>query len=175
MVIGIVTGIVLSILLFLYKAAYPHIARLGRIKGHHEFRNITRFEGLEIWEELAILRIDAPLNFINIQGIRDYIQGMAEEDPKIQEIIIDAGPVSHLDATASEGLHELLNELNQKGVRLVLCDIIGPVRDTMKQTGLTKIIGKENLFLSLTEAVENALTKAKDPYRKVTLQTNKKT
>ena len=70
MVIGIVTGIILSILLFLYRAAYPHIALLGRIKGHHEFRNVTRFHDLETWAELAILRIDAPLSFINIQEIK---------------------------------------------------------------------------------------------------------
>ncbi|MEP1032460.1 sulfate permease [Ekhidna sp.] len=175
MVNGIVTGIALSILLFLYRAAYPHIAQLGRIKGHHEFRNITRFDDLETWPELAILRIDAPLSFINIQGIREYIQQMSDTDQSIKEIIIDCGPVSHLDATASEGLHDLLNELNRKGVRLVLCDIIGPVRDTMKQTGLTKIIGKKNLFSSLTDAVENALTDAKDPHKKVTLQTNVRT
>jgi SulP family sulfate permease len=175
MVVGIVSGIVVSILLFLYKSAYPHIARLGRIKGHHEFRNITRFADLETWEELAILRIDAPLSFINIQEILDYIQKILAEDSRIRKIIIDAGPVSHIDATAADGLHSLLNELNQKGVRLVLCDIIGPVRDTMKQTGLTQVIGKKNIFLSLSEAVENALTNAKDPYKKVTLQSNIKT
>ncbi|MEQ8628548.1 solute carrier family 26 protein [Ekhidna sp.] len=174
MVIGIVTGIILSILLFLYRAAYPHIARLGRIKGHHEFRNVTRFNNLETWEGLVIIRIDAPLSFINIQEIKDYIQRLLNMEPKTREIIIDAGPVSHLDATAADGLHTLLEELNQKGVRLVFCDVIGPVRDAMKQTGLTKTIGKENLFLSLSEAVENALTNAKDPYKKVTLQTNVK-
>lgn len=175
MVIGIVTGIILSILLFLYRAAYPHIARLGKIKGHHEFRNITRFSDLETWEGLAILRIDAPFSFINIQEIREYILNLVATEDKIKEIIIDAGPVSHMDATAADGLHDILDELNQRGVRLVLCDIIGPVRDTMKQTGLTKVIGKKNLFLSLSEAVENALSNAKDPYKKVTLQTNIKT
>ncbi|WP_436516400.1 SulP family inorganic anion transporter [Ekhidna sp. To15] len=175
MVTGIVTGIVLSILLFLYRAAYPHIARLGRIKDHHEFRNITRFDDLETWPELAILRIDGPLSFINIQGIREYIQNMIDSDQNIKKIIIDCGPVSHLDATASEGLHELLNELNLKGVRLVLCDIIGPVRDTMKQTGLTKIIGEQNLFLSLSDAVGNCLTDAKESHKRVTLQSNVKT
>lgn len=175
MVVGIVTGIILSILLFLYRAAYPHIARLGRIKDHHEFRNITRFNDLETWPELAILRIDAPLSFINIQGIIEYIQNLLESDASINEIIIDCGPVSHLDATASEGLYNLLNDLNLKGVRLVLCDIIGPVRDTMKQTGLTKMIGKKNLFLSLSDAVDNALTDAKESHKRVTLQTNVKT
>lgn len=172
MVVGIVTGIILSILLFLYRAAYPHIARLGRIKGHHEFRNVTRFSNLETWEGLVIIRIDAPLSFINIQEIKDYILRILTEEPKTREIIIDAGPVSHLDATAADGLQTLLDELNLKGVRLVLCDVIGPVRDTMKQTGLTKRIGKQNLFLSLSEALENALTNAKDPFKKVTLQSN---
>ncbi|WP_370086961.1 SulP family inorganic anion transporter [Ekhidna sp.] len=175
MVVGIVTGIILSILLFLYRAAYPHIARLGRIKGHHEFRNVTRFQNLETWEEIAIIRIDAPLSFINIQEISEYIGDLISKETKVKEIIIDAGPVSHLDATAAEGLHTILDELNQKGVRLVLCDVIGPVRDTMKQTGLTQVIGKKNLFLSLSEALENALTNAKDPYKKVTLQSNVKT
>ena len=175
MIIGIVTGITLSILLFLYRAAYPHIARLGRIKGHHEFRNITRFDDLETWPGIVILRIDGPLSFINIQGIRDYILGIVESDTLIEELIMDFGPVSHLDATASSGLHEMLEELNRKGVRLVLCDIIGPVRDAMKQTGLTELIGKKNLFLSLSDAVENALTNARESHKEVTLQTNVKT
>lgn len=175
MVIGIVSGVILSILLFLYRSAYPHIARLGRIKGHHEFRNVTRFNDLETWSEIAILRIDSPLSFINVQGIREYIQELLEADQLINAIIIDCGPVSHLDATASEGLHNLLDELNQKGVRLVLCDIIGPVRDTMKRTGLTQLIGKQNLFLSLSDAIENVLKDTKEPYKKVTLQTNVKT
>ncbi|WP_425391499.1 SulP family inorganic anion transporter [Ekhidna sp.] len=175
MVTGIVTGIILSILLFLYRAAYPHIARLGRIKGHHEFRNVTRFNDLETWQELAIIRIDAPLTFINIQEISDYINKLIADDKRIKEIIIDAGPISHMDATAADGLHDIVSMLKEKGVRLVMCDIIGPVRDAMKQTGLDKVIGKRNLFLSLSEALENALTNAKDPYKKVTLQTNIKT
>ncbi|MEQ9467977.1 MAG: sulfate permease [Ekhidna sp.] len=172
MVTGIVTGIISSILLFLYRAAYPHIAQLGRIKGHHEFRNVTRFSNLETWEGLVIIRIDAPLSFINIQGIKEYIQKLIHTNDKLKEIIVDAGPVSHLDASASEGIHEILDLLNQKGVRLVFCDVIGPVRDTMKKNGLTKAIGKNNLFLSINEALDNALTNTKDPFKKVTLQTN---
>ena len=172
MITGIVTGIVISILLFLYKAAYPHVARLGRIKGHHEFRNIKRFSNLETWDTIAIIRIDAPLSFINIQEIREYMNKMIQNEPKLEEIIIDAGPVSHLDASASDGLQELLVLLNEKGIRVVLCDVIGPVRDTMKQTGLTKIIGEENLFLSINEALDNALENSEDPFKKMTLQSN---
>ncbi|MEO9873172.1 SulP family inorganic anion transporter [Ekhidna sp.] len=172
MVTGILVGVVSSILFFLYRVAYPHIARLGRIKGHHEFRNVTRFDDLETWEGLMILRIDGPLSFINIQGILQYFKKTLETERQLKQIIIDAGPVSHLDATAADGLINLMKELNQKGVRLVFCDVIGPVRDTMKRTGLTDLISEENLFLSINEALDNALTNANDPFKKVALQTN---
>lgn len=67
MVPGIVTGVVLSILILLYRSAYPHIAELGRLKGHIEFRNVNRFKDLVTYENTLIIRIDASLSFINIQ------------------------------------------------------------------------------------------------------------
>ncbi|MEO1254613.1 MAG: solute carrier family 26 protein [Bacteroidota bacterium] len=172
MITGIVTGIIVSLLLFLYKAAYPHVARLGRIKGHREFRNIKRFSELDTWDTIAIIRVDAPLSFINIQEIREYINQMIHNETALEEIIIDAGPVSHLDTSAADGFQELLTVLNEKNIRVVLCDVIGPVRDTMKQTGLTNIIGEENLFLSINEALDNALENREDPFKKMTLQSN---
>ena len=175
MVLGILTGIILSILLFLYRSANPHIARLGRLKGHHEFRNINRFKDLETWSGIVVLRVDAPLSFINIQGIKEYIQNLIQSDKSIHEVIIDFGPVSYVDASAVVGLRELLDHMNRKEVRLVLCDIIGPVRDTMKQTGLTTDIGEKNLFLSLGDAIENVLSDTSETHKEVTLQTNIKT
>ena len=82
MVAGIITGISLSILYLLYKSAYPHIAQLGRVKGHHEFRNIKRFPDLEIWNDLMILRVDASLSFINIQFFKDYIDSAIKKSDK---------------------------------------------------------------------------------------------
>ena len=66
MVEGIVGGIVLSILVLLYRAAYPHIAILGKVEGNQEYRNIKRFDNLKTWPHVVILRLDAPLTFINI-------------------------------------------------------------------------------------------------------------
>lgn len=172
MVPGIVTGIVLSILILLYRAAYPHIARLGKLKGHHEFRNVTRFEDLETWDDLLILRIDSSLTFINIQGVKEYIENILDEEPAINKIIIDAGPVSNLDATAAQGLRDLLAVLKAKEITLLLCDIIGPVRDVMHHTGLMDEIKRENIFLSLTDAVESATQDAQDSFKEEALQVN---
>lgn len=172
MVPGIVTGIVLSILLLLYRTAYPHIARLGRLKGHHEFRNVNRFDNLEVWENMMILRFDAAISFINIQYIKEYLLHAIEEEPTIDTIIIDAGPVSHLDATAAQGIADLLLVLREKGIRMLLCDVIGPVRDVLRHTGLLDEVGKENIFLSLNETVNYALTNEPGDFKEQALQSN---
>ncbi|MDF9798816.1 SulP family sulfate permease [Catalinimonas alkaloidigena] len=175
MVPGIVTGVVLSILVLLYKAAYPHIARLGRVKGYHEFRNITRFKELEVWENLLILRVDAPLTFINIQYFKEYVENAIQDsEGKIDTVILDAGPISHLDATASLGLKELLEFLKEKDIRFVLCDLIGPVRDTLHRTGLIDFIGKDNIFFDLNEAVRFITTQEGEGHKEYALQSNHK-
>ncbi len=173
MVPGIVTGIVLSILILLYKAAYPHLARLGRVRDHHEFRNITRFKDLEVWENMLIIRLDAPLTFINIQFFKEYIENTVHEsDGKINTIILDAGPVSYLDATASQGMKDLLGFLKEKEVKFLICDVIGPVRDTLHQTGLIDLIDKENVFLDLNESIRFATTNDQGRYKDYALQSN---
>lgn len=155
MVSGIVTGVILSILILLYKAAYPHVAILGRLKGHAGFRNIKRFKDLETWEDKLILRIDASLAFINIQFLKDYLEEALANNSNVSKIIIDASAISYLDATAVQGLLDIIQKLKEKGVLLLLTDVIGPVRDILYTTGLLQKIGINNVYLTLNDALEN--------------------
>ncbi|MEQ8924427.1 MAG: sulfate permease [Fulvivirga sp.] len=153
MVPGIVSGVVLSILVLLYRTAYPHIARLGKLKGFNEYRNLARFKDLEVWDNLLIMRVDAPITFINIQFVKEYIESAVSTNPKIERVIIDAGPVSMIDATAANGIREILWYLKGRGITLVFSDVIGPVRDVFHKTGLMAEIGADNIFLTLNSAV----------------------
>lgn len=172
-VTGILSGIMLAILVLLYRSAYPHIAVLGRVKGHHEFRNIKRFKNLEVWDNLLILRLDAPLTFINIQFFKEHVEDyIYESGRKIDTVIMDAGPISYLDATAAAGLRELLDTLNESDIKLFICDLIGPVRDTLHRTGLIEILGKENIFFDLNETVRFATTHRKGRFKEYALQAN---
>ncbi len=176
MVAGIVTGIILSILLLLYHQAYPHIAELGRLKGHHEFRNVKRFKNLESWNDILIVRIDASLTFINIQYFKEYIESKVNARPLgiLNSVIIDAGSVGYLDASGCAGLTEIMEFLDSKKIELLICDVIGPVRDVMSRTGLNEIINKEHVFLDLNEAVKFATTQQSGDYQEYALQSNDK-
>ncbi len=170
MVPGIVTGVLLSVLVLLYKLAYPHIAQLGRLRGQTEFRNIKRFSELELWENKLIIRVDAPVTFINIQYIKEYIEQALDQRPAIKEIILDAAAISYMDASATQGLTDLIHSLKEKGVLLILTELIGPVRDSMFKTGLLNEIGTQNVYLTINDAVEAQKTNNKYAHTEVALQ-----
>ena len=155
LVTGIITGVVLSILMLLYKAAYPHVAILGRVRNSKEFRNISRFNDLEVWDNLLIIRVDAPYAFINIQTIRERILLEAEtRKGKITHVILDASSVTHIDASAVQGINELMQSLKEMNVQLVFSSAIGPVRDVFhKNWALDGAEGQ--LFLNTDLAVRS--------------------
>lgn len=154
---GIVTGVGLSIVLLLYSSAYPHIAVLGRLRGSHEFRNVKRFQDLEQWPHIVMIRIDAPLRFINIQYVKDRLQQEIKSTTQVQYILIDASPISHIDASATKGIADITINLKARGIRLIWCDVKGPMRDAIYRNGLIDIIGHENMYLDLSDAIRSVV------------------
>lgn len=157
MVNGIISGIVFSILIMLYKAAYPHVAILGKVHNSKEFRNIDRFDDLEQWENLLIMRVDAPYAFINIQTIKERVLKEAEKrEGKLTHIILDASSVSHIDATAIQEMNELTTALKEISIELVFTSVIGPVRDAFKKNWTFE--GREGQMFLNTNVAVKALT-----------------
>jgi len=157
MVPGIVSGIVLSILILLFKAANPHVAILGRVKGFSEYRNKRRFKDLELWNNVLIMRIDAPFAFVNIQTIKDRInQEIEKSNGQLKHIVIDASSVAYIDATAVFGLKDLFLSLKEKEIEIVFAEVRGPVRDAFYKNDL---IGnqEEIFFLTTDDAVNHCL------------------
>jgi len=157
MVPGIVGGIILSILILLFKAANPHIAILGKVNGFEEYRNVKRFKDLTVWENILIMRIDAPFAFVNIQTIKDRILQASEQmtgDEKY--VVIDASSVAYVDATAVNGLRDLLESLKEKTIQIAFAEVRGPVRDTFYRNGLVDE-DQELFFMTTEDAVQYCL------------------
>lgn len=174
MVPGIVSGIILSILILLFKAANPHIAFLGRVKGFTEYRNLKRFEGLETWEQLMVVRVDVPFVFVNIQTIKERMVNEAlKREGKLKYVILDAASVVHVDATGIVGVSDLIESLNEKGIKLLFAEVIGPVRDALYKNGLVTDKQEETFFLTTDDAVKYCLSDEYEVSRaKMAMQTN---
>ncbi|MFZ1704818.1 MAG: solute carrier family 26 protein [Saprospiraceae bacterium] len=150
---GILTGIVLSLGLLIHGASYPHIVELGRIPATHIFRNIDRFQDLERYHNILIIRFDAQLFFANAHTLREYIENKILARNEIKHIVLEASAINGLDATAIEMLIDLNNDLKARGIELYMVNVKGPVRDTLERNGLIHEQSTQYFFLNTHDAV----------------------
>jgi SulP family sulfate permease len=131
---GLVIGIVVSIVLLLYRGSIPHIAVLAQASGTGgPFVDAKRHPDAVEVPGVAILRVESPLFFANADAVRDSIRAHAA-DEHVRAVVIDAETVPAIDVTAGAMLLTLAKELRTQGKRLVLAREIGQVRDAIDHT-----------------------------------------
>lgn len=167
---GIIFGVLLSLVLLIYKESYPHIAELARVPGSKEFRNVHRFEGLESYKGILIIRFDALLYFANANRLRDYIRERIKTDPELKYLILDASAISSVDSTAMYVLQGILEDLSEKGITLYIVDVKGPVRDIFAKNSFLN--ESEFLFfaLNIDRALDRILNQGSKKFEKYTFQ-----
>ncbi len=157
---GILLGVLVSLLLLVYRTSRPHMAILGRIRNTNYFKNIIRFpEDTETFKEFLIVRFDAQLYFGNKEYFRkELLKQLEDPETKVKYIILNAEAINYIDSTAVYMLRQTIHELKKKGIKLVVAGTIGPTRDIIYSSGLIHDIGKENLFVRTYEAFEHCQT-----------------
>ena len=131
---GIALGAALSLAMFVWKSATPHIAELGRVRGAAVYRNVERYD-TERDPPVLLLRVDAPLFFANAQHVSDRVLDLVAQRPALRTVVLDASAVTDSDADGAHTLHELDRRLGDSDVLLHLTTVRGPVRDVLHRSG----------------------------------------
>ena len=148
--LGVTCGVVLSIMLHLYKTTKPHIAEVGLVPGTEHFRNIHRHK-VETDPTLLTLRIDESLYFANARFLEDYLYDRLAGDAPIKNVVLMCSAVNEIDFSALESLEAINARLNDMGIKLHLSEVKGPVMDRLqKQHFISDLTGK--VFLSQHDA-----------------------
>jgi len=172
---GIGIGVLMSLLVMIYKSSKPHVAELAEIPGTGVYRNIERFSELKPSEEMVVMRFDAPLYFANSGYFKTKVDDLIKSrQNKPKSLVLNFDAVNDIDSTALHMLEEIWKDLTNQGIDIRFSGIIGPVRDAMQSSGLTERIGKANFFIRVDEAVKkesNNLEQA-DDLEKYTMQSN---
>lgn len=152
---GIGLGVVLSLVLVIYRVTRPHIAFLGRVPGTRFYRNINRFKDLEIRPDVLIARPDAQLFFANIQFFHETMEEqIARKGEALRCVIINGESISHIDSSAAAFLRDWIIDLRARGLEIYFHSIIGPVRDKLACCHLLELIGPDHIFMSVQDAVD---------------------
>ena len=68
----------------------------------------------------------------------EAMRGIAQEHQDLRWIVIAAEPITDVDTTASDMLHELDLWLNERGVSLVFAEMKDPVREKIDRYELNR-------------------------------------
>jgi SulP family sulfate permease len=147
---GIELGILLSLATLLVRASTPHIARLGRIAGTEHFRNTDR-HAVETIPGVIFLRIDESLFFGNLSAIEARIGNELAEAPDIHDLVLVLSAVNRVDTTAMAMLCDANRDLGERGIRLHLAEVKGPVQDRLSRSRLWPTL-TGRVFLSVNDA-----------------------
>ena len=173
---GILFGIIFSILLLVYRTSKPHYAFLGRIGSTNYFKNIKRFpDEVVLRDDLIILRFDAQLFFGNIHFFKKLVFDSLNKNPKkVKGFIINARSMNYIDSTAIEQLIDIIEKIQEKGIRVMLVGATGPTRDSVIKSKLINVVKKGNLFITSGDATDSfdKVCKKSSIQKKLSRQTN---
>lgn len=151
---GIISGMVLSLVVVIYRASRPHMAQLGRVPGTNVFRNISRFSNLEVKEDVLMARIDGPIYFANVEYIRDKLNlWLLEKKEKVKMIVLNMESVPNIDSTGAHELHEWIMSWRKIGTDVCMTGIKGPVRDVLNRWAILESVGADHVFIDDNTAV----------------------
>jgi SulP family sulfate permease len=159
---GIVTGVLLSLGLFLFRSMRPRISILSR-DPDGTLRD-AEVRKLATCDNISLIRFDGRLFFANTGYFNDTILDRVAKKPDLKFVIIDAEGINEIDATGEEMLHELERRLKSLGIELLIARAKKQIMDILKRTGFVEHVGKERFFRLRTHAFEYAWAKLGDDH-----------
>jgi SulP family sulfate permease len=143
--IGILTGIILSLALLLYRLMRPRVAVLG-MHPDGTLRDVEYFQLSALHPKLGAIRFDGSLVFVNVAYFEEAILKLERQNPALECILVVGSGINGLDASGVEMLSNLAERLRTNGITLAFSGLKRQVLQVMEHTELLQKIGGQNVF-----------------------------
>lgn len=137
-------GVALSITLYLKKAAIPHLVEY-EVDDSGELRNIDYLNQVE-HKAIRVIKVEGELFFGAADLFQTTLKTLTEDDTSTKAIILQLKNARDIDATVCLALQQLHEYLIHSDRYLIACGITPPIWEVLADSGLTELIGKNNLF-----------------------------
>jgi sulfate permease, SulP family len=155
---GLFIGMVVSVLLIVYRSSRPHVAVLGRSADRSRWVDSHRHAGTSQEPGVVVLRPESGLFYANADNVRTAI--LRHVAPDTRAVILDAEAVPEIDVTALQMLEQLSTHLGTRGVHLLFAREVGEVRDLLLRAGVTDLAA--GLYPTVESAVDAVAADAGD-------------
>ncbi len=157
---GILLGILLSLLLLLYRMMKPRIVLPAKEE------NLLPAEAVKAGVvddgRIVRLRFEGSLNFPNTAYFEKSLQELLSSTPQLKVLIIDGVSINEVDASGDEMLRRMDQRMKDTGVDVLLTRFKTPVLNVFRRSGLLDTIGQHHMH----RYPRNAFTHAWEIVRK---------
>jgi MFS superfamily sulfate permease-like transporter len=148
---GIMIGVVLSLVVFLYKSMRPTVVSLAR--ADDEALRCVSTHGLKECEHVAMVRFDGPLFFANSSYLEDKMMEIMRAKPSLRHIILVSNGINDIDASGEETLSLLVDRVRSAGVDISMSGVNEAVMSVLRRTHLPEKIGVDHIFPTMEKAI----------------------
>jgi SulP family sulfate permease len=149
---GIIIGVVLSLLVFLYKSMRPTVASLSRAEDQ-ALRCVTT-HGLKECQYIAMVRFDGPLFFANASYLEDKVMAIMRAKKSLKHIVLVSNGINDIDASGEETLSLLVDRVRSAGVDISLSGVNESVMEVLRRTHFPEKLGEDHIYPTMERAIQ---------------------
>ncbi|MGC1183281.1 SulP family inorganic anion transporter [Legionella sp.] len=151
LVIAVNVGVIIAIMHFIRRmASSVEVQEMSEQQLVHELAQ-QNIESLP--EGLLVYSVDGPF-FFAASEVFQHALAVTHTDPKI--LIIRMRWVPFIDATGLQTLEEIIDDLQQRTIRVILCGSNSRVEGKLRRAGIVKLIGESNFYKDFSRALSAA-------------------
>ena len=151
---GIALGVVLALLMLIYRTSHPESAVLGQLPGTEAYRDVRRHPEALTFPGLLIWRAGGDLFFASIgQFGAELKDALTASSPAAKHVLVDADSVNFIDTSACDALLNFIEELQSQGITLAFARVRDQVREQMRLGGVEAAVGSTNFHERVTDGV----------------------
>ncbi len=151
---GIALGVVLSLVLLIYRTSHPRGAVLGQLPGTEAYRDVRRHPRAITFPGLLIWRPSGDLFFASIGHVGEELKAaLAASRPPAKQILVDAESVNLIDVSACDVLLTIVQNLHGQGTTFAFARVRDEVRERLRLGGVEAIVGAANFHERVTDGV----------------------
>ncbi len=156
---GIMVGIVLTMVAFVLRVMKPRSEVLG-LDSDGVLTGAKANNLPPVSENFVPIRFDGAIMFANVAYFESAIIDAHSAFPEAHTILIVGGGINWIDASGEEKIREMAECLYKAGVTLAFSSLKQQVRLSFERSGLTEVIGKDNIFRTKGGALKNLSMRA---------------
>jgi high affinity sulfate transporter 1 len=159
---GIALGVVISLLMLIYRTSHLNSAVLGKLPGAQAYRDIRLHPQAQTFPGLLIFNPAGDLFFASIGQFEKTLKAaLAAAHPPARQVLFDASAIAFVDSSACDVLLSLIQSLQDQGVSVAFARVRDPVRSSLKRAGVVEAVGPAAFHERLTDGVRAFL--GRDP------------